>query len=687
MLLLAMPWTVISILSLIPLCLARPGQIVRATAPKPTYFETVPNCALQCVEAFIKSDYEETACPGAWDLGCLCRTKTASGYTLGEAALRCGLSTCSMEVVLGSKVYSLCDSITGALPRTHATITATVVSTISSEPNPPTSIISGSTSTLNPETETPGQKITTTNSVPTASVTSFQTPVSASITREDSPTTTSDQPASDTAPPSSNRLNAGAVIGVSVASGVSGFFIIGVVLFFCCRKYRRRNQQPKDRNFFEIGGIMSEPPDFSLPPRRPSPTPRKPTPMADAGDTNSDTVRLVSPSPPESADHNPAVVVTRADNDDGSNHRRSFHQGRIGFAYSSTSDLGASPTQSSPRTASDLLPDKPAYGLCPEPLRWSQQKYLNPATGDTMFEEEATSSRGVVGGLYQYPNFSGTTGRYRNGGRPKYGRPPMMGLPANPRAMLYGFGKSHNGMMTPRGWDPRKKPVYANAGEKIQPSRRADIHRLSPIERWEKDVASYWHNPNFGYARGTERPSSRNAQRRSFHDHYTDSNPRDQPVNTFETVDINEDSRSRRACRHSGGFTALSPVREVRTPVGDMQKPAPQNNVHPTPQLGMYPQIPPSRAVSPVQEIVSRPRIVRRDDIKRVEIHRGKPQPPTLTVPYAPDDYWLDPAARTSSDRRRSTDTPFCMPKKKPVPVERNLTPSRLGSDLILRVD
>ncbi|KAA8646358.1 uncharacterized protein ATNIH1004_007786 [Aspergillus tanneri] len=102
------------------------------------------------------------------------------------------------------------------------------------------------------------------------------------------------------------------------------------------------------------------------------------------------------------------------------------------------------------------------------------------------------------------------------------------------------------------------------------------------------------------------------------------------------------------------------------------------------------------RSVSPSQEIVSRPRIVKRDDIKRVQIRRGKPQPAGTAVPYSPEDYWngyhLSFISQRNShgmmdDSKYPTEVTGQMLRKKAVPMERNLTPSRQGSDLILRVD
>ena len=72
---------------------------------------------------------------------------------------------------------------------------------------------------------------------------------------------------------SNNSLNAGSVVGVSVVSGLSGFFLVGVAIFFCYRKLMSKRREGKGRDYFEIGGVMSEPLGFGdIPPRRPTPS-------------------------------------------------------------------------------------------------------------------------------------------------------------------------------------------------------------------------------------------------------------------------------------------------------------------------------------------------------------------------------------------------------------------------------
>ena len=108
----------------------------------------------------------------------------------------------------------------------------------------------------------------------------------------------------------------------------------------------------------------------------------------------------------------------------------------------------------------------------------------------------------------------------------------------------------------------------------------------------------------------------------------------------------------------------------------------------------------------PTSEVISQPRLVRKDDIKRVQV-RSNPRPPSeVVVPYCPEDFWLERGRAQAPVPRASSELPYpsetcpgvvlypSSPKKRPQdapdrvsPTSRNLTPSRRGDDLILNVD
>ncbi|KAL2854916.1 hypothetical protein BJY01DRAFT_18068 [Aspergillus pseudoustus] len=722
--------------------------------------DLMPKCASQCIESFISTEYPRNACASGCDLDYLCTTNTTSGYTLGEGALRCSLSLCSMEVAMSFDTYSICDSVPGALPRTHPTIVATLVPTANptSTATRPTTIITAEPDTTDTR-PTANPTTTKTHSTPTA-VTTFQSPVSTTdstpkptSTETEDPTSTSSESSpsattSDTssAPAEGGGLDSGAVIGVSVASGLAGFFIIGVIIFFCCRKIRRRNAQ--NREFFEIGGHMAEPPDFSFPPRRP---PMGPRPSPGTQNTDAEDARLVPPVEPEY--QHPAVIVTEPEAEYDYEHMREGNTDRSGFPSSSNLEFDASSSISS-RTVSDLLPDKPTYELYPRPLRWSQHKKSRPSSTATYFEEDnPPAQRNLPSPSLQHFVFTGSTEQSN-------GRPPMAGLPANPRAMMYGFGQRQNKLPTTKGPEHGKKPVYANAKENIPPSRQAAIlgnsssssggspyqqQQYSHID-YDDNIDNYWPGPDAGFVgarviQPLQAPPPQPPPRNSFYSAGAnrDSFFGDYPGYDFESLDYNDSignglglGPSRHASRHSGSFRPLTPVREIRTPTAEVQK-ALGNPFNTPSKPSRYHQPGPSALSAPPtqpgpgpQEIVSRPRIVRQDDIKRVQIRRGKPSPKEVTVPYCPDDYWLGPENNEPQTQQKPLPQPppfggppsgprkgpwgyitprqsgdysnkyipgpggmgnLGMPRKKPVPMERNLTPKRRGEDLILQVD
>jgi hypothetical protein len=152
---------------------------------------------------------------------------------------------------------------------------------------------------------------------------------------------------------------------------------------------------------------------------------------------------------------------------------------------------------------------------------------------------------------------------------------------------------------------------------------------------------------------------------------------------------------------------------------GPAQAPAPRPNPRPSPRQttnttgrsisgpGLATPTPPSNGLglSAATEIVSQPRIVRREDIKRVQI-RSSPRPPSeVVVPYCPDDFWLERGRSQAPVPTAPGGLPYPSeafpgavlyprsPQRKPQDMQRlsatgrSLTPSRRGQDLILRVD
>ncbi|CAG8032480.1 unnamed protein product [Penicillium olsonii] len=588
-------------------------------------FDMVPSCARDCVESFIKSEYTPEQCTSPSNVKCLCRTKTPDGLTLGEAALSCVLSVCSREVIADSKAYHICDSVSGAIPKTHKTITATVFSDMS------TTMAADATTTA--DTMTAADAATTAGASKTADVTTTadaaaipkETTTSSPGTSEQSSNETSEAPlagsttsftsskpttttsshtsentssdatssgpqaeatssakqdplassgaSEDTNKKGDHSISPGAVIGMSVASGLAGAFIIVVAVIFCCKRWRKKQRDQSDPHHFEIGGAMSEPPDFS------KPMPRLPTPSSGPSSLHDQTMEDAPPQRsygfqpmasgaivPSSSGYSPHLATISH----GHQSKRSREE-RIGLAASSDSEWEASPyTQSSQHSVARLLPDQ-STGLYPKPLKWSHR----PASGDTLFEEDETQQ---------------TAAMMRNNPPRPGAQPRLAGLPANPRAFIE----------TPTGFKRRSGP---------------------------RTLASPF-NPNPACRTSSSESSNSNSPQKA--SNYT----------------ITRDGHS------------------------------------------------PSSSGA---EMANRPRIIRAEDIKRVQI-RSSPRQPEVVAPYCPEDLWQE---RARDESQESTEPPYPSdihpgavhypdsPKapNRISPTSRNLTPSRRGEDLILRVD
>ncbi|EYE94239.1 uncharacterized protein EURHEDRAFT_403582 [Aspergillus ruber CBS 135680] len=685
-------------------------------APNVSLPKNVPDCAFSCAERFIESQFPTSECPNRSNTDCFCKTKTENGYTLGEGIVQCILSYCSDDVVekSGDDVYEICDGVKGAVSKTHATIIATLVPSVTSTAvsgitNAPTISASASGTTAS------GFETSVTSPV----LTSFQSPVSttgsegvASVTSSvtesqfQSPSSMPEASGDEDEDQDSNSLSAGGVVGVSLASGLSGSFLIGIAIFFWWRKMRRKRKEADDAHYFEIGGRMSEPPDFDTPPRRPTPGPNsyrpRPPPKSPDRIQTTETSRLMSPflPTPKPANPNPAVVVTDVDNDH-------YHERGGGFGEEPERTAHALPqfvfdeadtprsVPATQRTRSDqLLPEKPE--LLPEPLKWVRPRpSRSNSDALTMFEEDVAQPKSHLSN--GYTNFSGPLGP-----RPMNSKRPMAGLPANPRAMMYGFG-SHDHLPPKRSQDSLLRPTYLQPESRLSSFVTATPERCSHPSMSDDgydDNYSYWQD----YDTNQPQPPARIANRRSYPSPSTER---------WSNTGFDYSLESPRISRHSGIFKPLTPVREEsRTPTCSLSNPSPQDRIGfstGSPQQRFYHPNPQTPNLEPTREIVSRPRIVRQHDIKRVEIRRGKSREntPVMSSPYSPDDYWNEPSRNsltqvtTAGSSTMTTPTSLSMgtsiptvektitrkPAKRQSVFERNLTPSREGADLILRVD
>ncbi|KAJ5760830.1 hypothetical protein N7520_007986 [Penicillium odoratum] len=597
-------------------------------------WDMVPDCAKNCTKNFIASEYTSAECSDKSNIKCLCRSETSSNLTIGEGALSCVYALCTKEIKKSTNVYHICDSVSGALAETHATLTATTFAGVSTTT---TKVTTTSSMTTIPTTESSKKSATfistssTSTSDEAALITSYHPSTSAS---EILPSTSSDT--STTAPTNSSIAATGkddshgvtsaTVIGVSVASGVAGCFIIGAAVFFGVRKWRKKNQMD-----FEIGGDMSEPSNFSEPSYSRGPSPdlnpgsseltamRSPQEMSQLSQPPR-AFQFTSYSPKSTA---PGIRLVETPRDEQNQ--------RIGYAITSESDWEGSPrTVDSQHTLAELLPIQTA-SLYPRPLRlW----YRPPSSG-TVFEEDDNH-------LMAEKSLPPLPSTRKN---PKTRSPPViLGLPANPRAAKEGFPASKfrrvqtQQLSSTQSQTPREKPAGPRT---LGPPFTATHSRRSMISN-----SSSGQNDSSGVS--------------------------DHAFNTYLTT--------------TPGTTApgriLSGILE--------------GNPHPPK--------PPSQSLAQAPDIVSRPRIVRAADIKRIP--PGERPPSEILAPYCPEDFWLERGRGNAPSRSVSTELPYPSetfpgmvlypnsPKKRPEdapkrisPTSRNLTPSRRGEDLCLSVD
>ncbi|KAF3387486.1 hypothetical protein F1880_000919 [Penicillium rolfsii] len=661
-----------AVLPLVALCSASGSNDTSNAA----LWNTIPDCAINCVGNFIDGQYTSDECSSADDIKCLCRTKTPLGLTLGEAALSCLYALCSEKDISskGNSVYHVCDSVSGAIRETHATITATtfdppgstggatITSAAATSASDSQTHPSSSTSTL-PSSTTP-------LSSSSDSTHTFQTPssdsgVPASTSTQNISTTSGVKPTSSSSTDGSSKHHVGSstVIGVSVASGVAGSFIIGVAVFFCCKRWRQRNRslESDSDHDFEIGGTMSEPPGFSRTSSRRSSPSSEPNPLGPSSFVRATSRPEVSELP---CSHTPtSATVMLVPNAEQEQLR---DREPIGVAVSSAEDWQTTPrTRSSQHTLAEPVTIQ-ALGLYPKPLKWSHR----PDSGETLFEED---------------DFQQPQGLHRNVPHRKIlqkSQSPraMTGLPANPRALKNGFPAhkylrpSPHQQLIPRQ-TPSPSPRQAVYGDRtFAPAfPTAALHGFPP-----SNSSSTSHN-NTG---SSQRNSAETLLKKPY------STGQGRILSGMSNV-------------NPGPTQAPAPRPSPRQPTTTANKsisgpgPGPTTPAPPTNGLGL----------STSTKIISQPRIVRREDIKRVQI-RSSPRPPSeVVVPYCPEDFWLERGRSQAPVPAAPSGLPYPSeaspgailyprsPQKRPQDVRRlsatgrSLTPSRRGHDLILRVD
>ena len=377
----AFPFGLLAYLLLPQVILAGP----HSTASLPIYLtNNVPACAHRCLESYIVDNYNTSPCRDTQDIECLCKSKTTSGFTLGEGALSCLASYCSESVLEHSiNVYELCAFVENARPMTHGTLTVTqvVATTVAHTSHAQTTTLphsighplSSSLNLTHSSSTHARSSSSRTNSIssssPTHSISSSVSPILPLSTTQltsvrPSVTSIIVSPASSSAVSKPQpALTKSQIAGITVAGVASAALAFGVLLCIFC--FPRKDKKWRNSGLsFGCDKIISSRPG---------------SPML------------------------PQDVVADLEHGDGSvgPNRPTFEYktGRWSFWRKSTKpeDIGVAvgpqalhltpPTENDPtldeapasarsfRTPSQLLPDKPTYSLFPQTLR-----IINPST-------------------------------------------------------------------------------------------------------------------------------------------------------------------------------------------------------------------------------------------------------------------------------------------------------------------
>ncbi len=340
--------------------------------------KSVPACAQPCLVSFITEGFPTIVCSDRGDLECLCSKNSTSGYTVGEAALRCVSTKCSADTGTRNSAYSICDGQKNALPNTHSIITATrpsssANSTTTTVQTTSTQITRSSSTTA---TSTSDEVILTAPAKPSPPSTAFVPTSSTSPTQSTSETIAANAAAVADKP---SRLTSAQIGGIAAASSASASLAVVAVLFIICLRRRKRVHRQSEKVSFDLKKAPMTPPIQSLPRVRPI---RGKDPRGGAGGVGISKFQRISASlrPP---------VPPKAGEKRWSKWPRKYERPEdIGVAVSPEGVQDTSPKSiASHRTTSRLLPDKPIFGLLPVPAQVHPTRPMRPESAATEFED------------------------------------------------------------------------------------------------------------------------------------------------------------------------------------------------------------------------------------------------------------------------------------------------------------
>ncbi|KAI2109816.1 hypothetical protein LOZ17_002075 [Ophidiomyces ophidiicola] len=216
---------------------------------------------------FISKNYPTSICADTTRLGCLCTQRSLSGATLGDAGIRCVLSSCPFPTNEDLRVYEICQGIEGAIPNTHPTSTLPGSSTLAPSATPQPTRTSRLDPPIKSSMSVTGQDKIGVNTTAFGTIIGTATQTAATSRDEEvlpgtSASPPAHSPSQETQPeaiPLSQPLSQGKIIGASVGGSAACIFGIALLILLLLRRRKHRGTNRQENDNFEIGGTMAEP--------------------------------------------------------------------------------------------------------------------------------------------------------------------------------------------------------------------------------------------------------------------------------------------------------------------------------------------------------------------------------------------------------------------------------------------
>jgi hypothetical protein len=203
---------------------------------KPTSLPTalqqgVPSCAQSCLQASLAEKFP-VACSGQENIQCLCSRYSNNGESLGEVALGCVYTGCSMADKAAGAAYNVCLGQRDAVMPTKTALTVVATSA------PRTSSTSSSKTTATPTITTTFQsQVASTQSVIVDSIQVTPSPTSSASSTVTASPVTADEP---------RRMTPAQIAGLSVAAVAAFIIAIGLMVMSVCLRRRRERKNAFD---------------------------------------------------------------------------------------------------------------------------------------------------------------------------------------------------------------------------------------------------------------------------------------------------------------------------------------------------------------------------------------------------------------------------------------------------------